>query len=160
MCFSHELFFGPPPLTTMTCGEHQKFRWGLEKGGGTTAQVSRDLSSPLEVQGRVRGQSPLSEVVLGSSIWVLSVGRARHPGWEVSDLPIGSALSVLTLDAGWLMGTLRWRVRPTFCHLLTTGVPQLGLGPFVTIFGSAQCALQFGLLLARTWCLVVMLLWV
>ena len=93
-------------------------------------------------------------MVLGSSIWVLSIGGRDTLGGGV-DLPIGSALGVLTLEAGQLMGTLRWRARPTFWRLLSTGVSQLGLGPFLTVFGSAPSALQCVLLLARTWCLVI-----
>ena len=34
MCVSHELFNGTPPPIMMTCGEHQKFRWGFGGRGG------------------------------------------------------------------------------------------------------------------------------
>ena len=86
----------------------------------------------------------------GRVCWVLSVGRARRPGRGCHP---SNRICIECVK-------VRWRVRPTFWRLLSTDVSQLGLSPFLTCFLSAPSALQFGLLLARTLCLVVMLLWV
>ena len=99
MCFLHELFIGTPPLTTMTCGEHQKFHLVSGRWGDKGTSIKRLVVSP----GGVRACSWLVTIVRGGS-GVPNLGAVCRR-----------------------METLRWRARPTLWRSLSTSVSQLNL---------------------------------
>ena len=90
----------------------------------------------------------------GLILWMLSIGRARHPGPCTSYYPSGFSVAFLRC-VGFLEAIWRWSLKPTFWLLLSTVSPLLGLVMY-PLSSARLVVLRFGHPLVRMLLLVAM----